>query len=76
MQQMYENRKMFDAECEDCGNEISVPFKPDGKRPVYCKNCLIKNKGRKNQSFKKFSHNKGGRKMRYEEEDDFEEWDE
>ncbi len=76
MQQMYEDRKMFDAECDDCGNNISVPFKPDGKRPVYCKNCLMKNRGRKGHGIKKFSHNKGGRRMRYEEEEETEEWDE
>jgi len=23
-----------------------VPFKPDDKRPVYCEECFVKNKGR------------------------------
>ncbi len=33
-------RQMFSAECDTCGVEIQVPFKPDGKRPTFCKDCL------------------------------------
>jgi len=32
--------ELFDAQCEKCGKKVKVPFKPDGKRPVYCKSCL------------------------------------
>ena len=31
---------MFDAQCFNCGKMTQVPFKPDGKRPVYCLSCL------------------------------------
>lgn len=34
----------FDAKCSDCGIDIQLPFKPDGKRPVYCKECLKKHR--------------------------------
>jgi CxxC-x17-CxxC domain-containing protein len=34
--------ELFDAECERCKKKVKVPFKPDGKRPVYCKSCLGK----------------------------------
>ncbi len=34
------DRLMFSAECDTCGMEIQVPFKPDGKRPTFCKDCL------------------------------------
>ena len=34
----------FDDTCSDCGVAIQLPFKPDGKRPVYCKECLNKHK--------------------------------
>ncbi len=69
-QQEYQKR-MFDCYCDNCGNEISVPFKPDGKRPVYCRDCLrinqTRNKHRSNQGF-------GGREMsRYEEEEEYDE---
>lgn len=33
-------RPLFDAHCDTCGIEIKVPFKPDGKRPTFCKDCL------------------------------------
>jgi type I restriction enzyme, R subunit len=34
----------FDAKCSDCQIDIQLPFKPDGKRPVYCKECLSKHR--------------------------------
>jgi CxxC-x17-CxxC domain-containing protein len=34
--------EMFDAKCSICGKDTSVPFKPDGKRPIYCKTCIAK----------------------------------
>lgn len=33
-------RKMYPAKCESCGLDIELPFKPDGKRPTFCKECL------------------------------------
>ncbi|MDP3769749.1 MAG: CxxC-x17-CxxC domain-containing protein [Candidatus Sungbacteria bacterium] len=32
--------EMFEAQCWNCGKMTQVPFKPDGKRPVYCLQCL------------------------------------
>ena len=34
----------FRAICSDCGQETYVNFKPDGIRPVYCRDCLSKRK--------------------------------
>jgi len=31
---------LFPAICTNCGNVTQVKFKPDPKRPVYCKDCL------------------------------------
>jgi CxxC-x17-CxxC domain-containing protein len=31
-----------DATCADCGKLCKVPFKPNGKKPVYCINCFKK----------------------------------
>jgi len=39
-----QKRELYDAECKVCGKKVKVPFKPDNKRPVYCKNCLGKPK--------------------------------
>ena len=32
-------REMHDAVCAQCGVATTVPFKPRGDRPVYCRNC-------------------------------------
>lgn len=32
----------FKAECLNCKKEIMVPFEPDPKKPIYCKECLFK----------------------------------
>ncbi len=35
-----EDKPMYDATCAACDLEIKVPFKPDGNRPVFCKECF------------------------------------
>jgi len=35
---------IFDSTCSDCGIAIQLPFKPDGKRPVYCIEHLKKHR--------------------------------
>jgi CxxC-x17-CxxC domain-containing protein len=42
-----ENREMHKVTCAECGNETEVPFKPDGTRPVYCRDCYRKRKPRR-----------------------------
>ncbi|HBI17234.1 MAG TPA: hypothetical protein DDY52_03780 [Candidatus Moranbacteria bacterium] len=37
---MQKEKVLFDAECDTCGLEIKIPFKPDGERPTFCKDCL------------------------------------
>jgi len=39
-----EKREMHKVTCADCGKETEVPFKPDGSRPVYCRDCFQKHK--------------------------------
>jgi len=33
------SRDMYDAVCAQCGTSTTVPFKPRGDRPVYCRAC-------------------------------------
>ncbi len=33
---------LYDARCSMCGKDTKVVFRPDGKRPVYCKACRKK----------------------------------
>ncbi|MFH1656569.1 MAG: CxxC-x17-CxxC domain-containing protein [Candidatus Nealsonbacteria bacterium] len=46
---------LYDAVCAMCKKETKVVFPPDGKRPVYCKNCLKKVKAEIEPSEKKDS---------------------
>ncbi|HUS90042.1 MAG TPA: zinc-ribbon domain containing protein [Desulfosporosinus sp.] len=33
-------REMFPATCATCGKETTVPFRPSGEKPVYCRECF------------------------------------
>lgn len=33
-------REMYPAVCAECGRATTVPFRPSGDRPVYCKECF------------------------------------
>jgi len=33
------SKKTYPDYCWVCGTETEIPFQPDGKRPVFCKNC-------------------------------------
>ncbi|MBC9783998.1 zinc-ribbon domain containing protein [Heliobacterium chlorum] len=33
-------REMYEVVCSDCGVTTTVPFKPSGARPVYCRDCF------------------------------------
>jgi CxxC-x17-CxxC domain-containing protein len=37
-------RVMHTAICADCKKECTIPFKPSGDRPVYCKDCFSRRK--------------------------------
>jgi CxxC-x17-CxxC domain-containing protein len=34
----------YEATCAECGESCQINFKPNGKRPVYCRDCWIKRK--------------------------------
>ena len=40
----HQGRPMFSVICFDCGNDCEVPFKPNGNRPIYCRECFAKRK--------------------------------
>jgi CxxC-x17-CxxC domain-containing protein len=37
--------EMFQATCASCGKSCEVPFRPNGKKPVYCRDCFAQNGG-------------------------------
>ena len=38
-----EERRMYEATCDRCGNKCELPFRPRGGKPVYCSDCFRKN---------------------------------
>lgn len=36
----FTERTLHRATCTECGDECQVPFKPDGTKPVLCRNCF------------------------------------
>jgi len=36
--------QMHEAVCSECGKKCEVPFKPTGRKPVYCSQCFAKQK--------------------------------
>ena len=34
------NRPTYEAVCAACGVETTVPFRPRGDRPIYCRTCF------------------------------------
>lgn len=43
--------EMHEATCAKCGKRCEVPFKPNGTKPIYCRNCFTKNdSSRENRS--------------------------
>jgi len=39
-----DKREFTKVKCGGCGEECTVPFKPIGDRPVYCRTCFSKQK--------------------------------
>lgn len=37
------DREMFETTCSQCGKRTTVPFRPNGKKPVFCNDCFRKN---------------------------------
>lgn len=38
-------RQLYNVNCAACGKQAQVPFKPSGDRPVYCRDCYMKQRG-------------------------------
>lgn len=49
--------QLHNAICGGCGKECQLPFKPNGDRPVYCRDCFAKNgNGDTNKSYGRDNH--------------------
>lgn len=38
----FDKPQLYKATCAKCGNACEVPFKPNGSRPIYCRDCFKK----------------------------------
>ncbi|MDD5295121.1 MAG: TraM recognition domain-containing protein, partial [Patescibacteria group bacterium] len=59
----------FDVICSRCGKKTTISFKPDGIRPVYCKECLSALREEKRQEVELRKKSKQEELKRIEEED-------
>ncbi len=55
-----DERRMFEATCDECRNSCKVPFQPSGGKPIYCSDCFGEKKGAgdKNRDHFEELHNK------------------
>jgi CxxC-x17-CxxC domain-containing protein len=40
--QSFDDKQMFRAVCDECGDECEVPFRPTSGKPVFCSRCFEK----------------------------------
>lgn len=40
-----DGQQLHPATCSVCGAQCQVPFRPDGSRPIYCRDCFRKQEG-------------------------------
>lgn len=51
----FPTKDLYDAECNKCHNRCQVPFRPNGKKPVFCSNCFVKDEGFDSRGSSSFS---------------------
>ncbi len=72
----FDGPEMFQTVCDGCGDECEVPFKPNGRKPVYCRSCFKKEEGFEERGFDRRDNDRGNRRdfdrPRYEEKPRFE----
>lgn len=43
--------EMHAATCSKCGMACEVPFVPNGKKPIFCKNCFVRDERRPDSGY-------------------------
>ena len=41
----FKDKPMFNAVCDECGENCKIPFEPRNGKPVLCSNCFAKSRG-------------------------------
>lgn len=52
----FERPELHDATCNKCGASCKVPFRPNGSKPVYCRDCFKREDGAAPKPFEKRSY--------------------
>jgi CxxC-x17-CxxC domain-containing protein len=47
------DKQMYSAICDECGNSCQLPFQPTEGKPVYCSNCFRNKKDNGNDRYSK-----------------------
>jgi CxxC-x17-CxxC domain-containing protein len=58
--------EMHQTTCADCQKMCEVPFRPNGKKPVYCKDCFGKNGGQTPATTKNYPQSNFDNRIRNE----------
>jgi CxxC-x17-CxxC domain-containing protein len=53
-----DRKEMHKTNCSKCRTQCEVPFKPNGKKPVFCSNCYVRDEAQQSGggSFEKRSY--------------------
>ncbi len=55
----FEDKKVYEAVCGNCGDNCLVPFRPFPGKPVFCKKCFDKDDKTVNKTFVKAENSSG-----------------
>jgi len=64
-------REMHKATCASCKKECEVPFKPTEGKPVYCKECYVKQKEGNFEDSKEDNSNESDKDSNSEDNEEF-----
>jgi CxxC-x17-CxxC domain-containing protein len=48
-------KQMYKANCSKCGKLCELPFRPNGKKPVFCNDCFVRDEGDAPRGRREFS---------------------
>ncbi len=48
-----ERKELFQTTCSKCNKACEVPFRPNGKKPVFCKDCFVRPEGDEPRTFER-----------------------
>ncbi len=56
-------QSLHEATCAKCNKTCQVPFKPNGRKPIYCSDCFRRDEGTTNHRFTDRKNNHSDKPM-------------